>query len=266
MIKLIVMKNIKLFLFVALLMATVSSCVTSKEVSYLSDLDPSQNLPLNNKFEAVVSPYDELRITVIGTGEEKELAEPFNPFGNGQNMVQQNNAGYLVDVNGNIQFPIFGTIHVQGMTRLQLQETIKKRLVAEGHMHDPMVDVRFSNFRVFILGTGDGGKVLNIENERCTFLEALTMAGGLNRFTKRDRIAVMREINGEMVTRFLDPRSKEVINDPFFMLQQNDVIITQTMDRSYVQDMFNTTINIVSVVSSLISTTLMIYMLSSGKY
>lgn len=249
----------------AFFVALLSSCVTPKEVNYLSDLNPNQNFPLNSKFEAVISPYDQLRITVIGMGAEKELAEPFNPFGTAQNVGNQNGSGYLVDVNGVIQFPIFGQLYVQGMTRIQLQEYIRKRLVAEGHMHDPMVDVRFSNFRVFILGTGDGGKVLNIENERCTFLEALAMAGGLDQFTPRDRIAVMREINGEMVTHYLDPRSKEVFNDPFFMLQQNDVIITQTLGRKYVMDVFNATVNVVSVVASLASTVVMIYLLTTGK-
>lgn len=260
------MKLRNFFPILACMLVVLSSCVTSKEVNYLADLDPAQNLPLNSKFEAVIAPYDQLRITVIGMGDEKELAEPFNPFGTGQNIGTQNSIGYLVDVNGVIQFPIFGQMRVQGMTRLQLQESIRKRLVAEGHMHDPMVDVRFSNFRVFILGTGDGGKVLNIENERCTFIEALAMAGGLNQFTRRDRIAVMREINGEMVTHYLDPRSKEVFNDPFFMLQQNDVIITQTFERKYVQETFNTMFNIVGVVSSLVSTVLMVYLLSKGKY
>lgn len=259
------MRLLKPICMFAFMLALVSSCVTSKEVNYLNDLDPAHNLPLNSKFEAVIAPYDQLRITVIGMGDEKELAEPFNPFGTVQASAAQNGIGYLVDVNGVIQFPIFGQMRVQGMTRLQLQEAIRKRLVAEGHMHDPMVDVRFSNFRVFVLGTGDGGKVLDIANERCTFLEALAMAGGLDQFTQRDRIAVMREINGEMVTHYLDPRSKEVFNDPFFMLQQNDIIITQTLQRKYVQEAFNTSINLVSVVSSLVSTVVMIYLLASGN-
>ena len=259
------MKILKFLLSTILLSALFTSCVTSKEVSYLSDIDPSENFPLNSKFEAVVSPYDQLSITVIGMGTEKELAEPFNPFGTAQNGVAQNGTGYLVDVNGNIQFPIFGQLHVQGMTRIQLQESIRKRLVAEGHMHDPMVDVRFNNFRIFVLGVGDGGKVIEVQNERCTFLEALAMAGGLEQFTKRDRVAVMREIDGQMVTHFLDPRSKEVFNDPFFMMQQNDIIITQTMGRKYIHEAFTTTLNIVGVVSSLISTGLMVYLMSSGK-
>lgn len=247
------MKYFKLLIVSAFLLTIVSSCVTSKEVSYLQDLTQDGAIPLNSKFEAVIAPYDELRITVIGFGVEKELAEPFNPFGTIQGGNQQAYAGYLVDVNGNIQFPTLGEIHVQGMTRLQLQDTIKSLLIQGGHMNDPMVDVRFNNFRVFVLGTADGGRVLNISNERCTFLEALAMIGGLNKFTKRDKIAVMREIDGKMVTRFLDPRSSEVFNDPFFLLQQNDIIVTQSFRRTYTQEGIMTTFTLVSSIASLLS-------------
>lgn len=259
------MKYLKLLTVFALLSIVASSCVTSKEVSYLQDLKLGETIPLNSKFEAVISPYDELRISVIGFGVEKELAEPFNPFGGSQNNNQQNAIGYLVDVNGDIQFPILGKMHVQGMTRLQLQDSIKSQLIEGGHMNDPMVNVRFSNFRVFVLGTADGGKVLNINNERCTFLEALAMAGGLNKYSKRNRIAVMREIDGEMVTHFLDPRSTEVFNDPFFLLQQNDIIITESFRRTYTQEGLNTSIMIVTTIASLLSTVALVYSLIISK-
>lgn len=253
------MKYFKLFIILAGLSLIAASCVTPREVNYLQDLKPGESIPLNSKFEAVISPYDELRISVIGFGVEKELAEPFNPFGGTQAYNTQNGTGYLVDVNGNIQFPILGAMHVTGLTRLQLQDTIKTKLIEGGHMNAPMVDVRFNNFRVFVLGTTDGGRVLTITNERCTFLEALAMAGGLNKFTKRDRVLVMREIDGKMETHILDPRSTEVFNDPFFLLQQNDVIITESFRRTYTQEGLNTTIAITSMITSLMSSIALIY-------
>lgn len=259
------MKPYKLFLVLASIAVMACSCVSSREVSYLQNLQHNQTIPLNGNFEAVISPYDHLRITVVGVGVEKELAEPFNPFGSTQNMNNQNTLGYLVDVNGNIQFPTLGQIHVQGLTRLQLQETIKNKLVEGGYMNNPMVDVRFLNFRIFVLGTADGGKVLNINNERCTFLEALAMAGGLNKYTRRDKIAVMREENGKIVTRFLDPRSTDVIYDPYFLLQQNDIIVTQSFRRSYLQQGFDRTVSIVSAVASVLSSAAMIYLVMTGQ-
>lgn len=259
------MKLIRLFIICVGLLVMASSCVSSKEVSYLQNLRHNQTIPLNGNFEAVISPYDQLRITVIGVGDEKELAEPFNPFGNAQSMSNQNSLGYLVDVNGNIQFPTLGTLQVKGMTRIELQELIRKKLIAGGLMNEPMVDVRFMNFRVFVLGTADGGKVLNINNERCTFLEALAMAGGLNQYTKRDKIAVMREENGKIVTHFLDPRSTDVFYDDFFLLQQNDIIVTQSFRRAYANDAFNRTVSIIGTVASLVSSAAMIYLVVTGQ-
>ncbi len=258
------MKSLRILVLLSFVAMIASSCVTSKEVSYLQNLKHNQTIPLSENFEALISPNDQLRITVIGVGDEKELAEPFNPFGTVQNSGDHN-IGYLVDVNGDIQFPTLGKIHVKGMTRIQLQDLITQKLIEGGYMNDPMVDVRFMNFRVFLLGTADGGKVLNIENERCTFLEALAMAGGLNQFTKRDKIAVMREENGKIVTHFLDPRSTDVFYDEFFLLQQNDIIVTQSFRRAYTENALNTSLNIVSTVAALISSTAMLYMMITGK-
>ena len=259
------MRYFKSVLFFLSLMVVASSCVTSKEVSYLQNLKHNQTIPLSENFEALISTNDQLRITVIGVGDEQELAEPFNPFGGVQSNLGQVGIGYLVDVNGDIQFPTLGKIHVKGMTRIQLQDTITNKLIKGGYMNDPMVDVRFMNFRIFVLGTADGGKVLNVENERCTFLEALAMAGGLDKFTKRDKIAVMREENGKIVTHFLDPRSTDVFYDPYFMLQQNDVIITQSFRRLYVQDIFNSSLSTIATVSSLISSISLVYLLITGQ-
>ena len=259
------MKYFKLLAFVAFLIVVASSCVTPKEVDYLQDLQPDRSIPLNSKFEAVICPYDQLHITVRGYGVEKELAEPFNLTQVTGQLGGQNNIDYLVDVNGDIQFPTLGKIHVQGMTRLELLDLIKNTLIDEGYMNNPMVDVRFTNFRVFVLGTTDGGKVLTINNERCTFIEALAMMGGLNKFSKRDKSAVMREVNGKMVTRYLDPRSSTVFNDPFFLLQQNDVIITQSFRRVYAQESLSTTLSLVSMIASLASTASVIYLLVTNK-
>ena len=177
-------------------------------------------IELENRFEATIAPYDELNITVTSPN-NPELAIPFSQSASGQDR-------FLVDVNGNIDMPVLGTMHVAGLTRLRLQDTLIDLLRTEGIINEPYVNVRFNNFKIFYLGNGQG-RVINIENERCTFLEALALLGGLDPYTRRDRIAVMREVNGHMVMRYLDPRSSDIFNDPFFLLQQNDFIITESM-------------------------------------
>ncbi len=217
--------NLTKILIAIALCSMAVSCITPRKVNYLQDMTQGSQIELENKFEARIAPYDEMVITVT-SWENPSLAAPFNINSvQGANTGYNGQRGYLVDVNGNIQFPVLGNLHVAGMTRLQLQDTLTNRLTRGGYITDPFVMVRFGNFKIFYLCNGIGG-VLNVQNEKCTFLEALAMMGDLDRFTHRDRIAVMREINGKMVMRYLDPRSSDVFNDPFFMLQQNDFIIT----------------------------------------
>lgn len=240
--------NIKITLLLVFILVSVllTSCVTARRVNYLQDLTHGSQIQLENRFEATVAPYDELYITVTSSNAtETSLLTPFAP-------VEGQDATYLVDVNGNIDMPTLGRIHVAGLTRLQLQDTLNNRLKQGGFLTDPFVNVRFKTFKIFFLGSGSG-KVLNIPNERCTFLEALAMLGDVDLYTQRDHIAVMREVNGRMVTRFLDPRSSDVFNDPFFMLQQNDFIITQTMNNGKVRNELSYWTNLISMVLSVAS-------------
>ena len=250
------MKTNKLVLFFFLVGLAVlsTSCVTSRKVRYLQDM-PKEGMPINESLDATVAPYDELRINVLSnSGKDDELLKPFNAVnsisgGSGYGSGGNGQSGYLVDGEGNIEFPVLGKLHVEGLTRLQLQDTIAAQLTKNGHLKDPMVVARFLNFRVYFLSSS-GGKVINISNERCTFLEALAMSGGLDWYTRRDRIGVMREVNGKRVIHYLDPRSTEIFNDEFFVLQQNDIIFTEAMSYKFFSANLNT---VLALVSSLVS-------------
>lgn len=240
---------------IALAAVSAVSCVTNKKVAYLQDMKHETQIELEDKFEAVISPYDEL--DVIITCYDTELARPFNlRSSNNSNYNLSSSVAYLVDVYGNIELPVLGTIHCVGLTRLKLQEKIKDLLISGGYINDPFVLVRFRSYKIFFLGA-NGGKSINISNERCTFLEALAMSGDMSLYTNRDKIMVVREIDGKMVSRYLDPRSSKVYDDPFFMLQQNDFIITRntgyrTFQQSYSQ--FGTVLSVISSLTSLTTT------------
>lgn len=241
-----------LFALVALAMAS-SSCVTSKKVRYLQDM-PKQGMPINDNLEATVAPYDELRIFVLSnTGKDDELIKPFNVMGGGAQGASTNQGlGYLVDAHGNIQFPVLGELHVEGLTRLQLQDTIAAHLERNGYIKNPLVTARFMNFKVFFLSSS-GGKVINVDNERCTFLEALALSGGLDWYTRRDRIGVMREVDGKRVIHYMDPRSTSIFDDDFFVLQQNDIIFTEEMGYKFFSNNLNTVLALIGSVTSLVS-------------
>ena len=253
------MKINKILVYFALVVMAVSSisCVTSKKVRYLQDM-PKGGMPLNDALEATVAPYDELRIMVLSnTGKDDELLKPFNAMqGAGQGGSNRIN-GYLVDSNGNIEFPVLGEIHAEGLTRLQLQDTIASQLELNGYIKNPLVVARFMNFKVFFLSSS-GGKVINIDNERCTFLEALAMSGGLDWYTRRDRIGVMREVDGKRVIHYLDPRSTAIFDDDFFVLQQNDIIFTEEMSYKFFSNNLNTVLTLITSITSLVSSSALV--------
>ena len=233
---------------IALASVLTVSCVTNRKIAYLQDMKHGTQIELEDKFEAVISPYDEL--DVIITCFDTELARPFNLRNttNG-NYTTSNTLAYLVDQNGDLELPVLGTIHAAGLTRLDLQEKVKSLLVAGGYINDPYVFVRFRNFKIFFLGS-NGGKAITVPNERCTFLEALALSGDMNVYTNRNKILVMREVDGHMVSRYLDPRSSKVFKDPFFMLQQNDFIITKNTGYRNFQLSYGQFGTILSVISS----------------
>ena len=246
---------IRTSIVIALAALSAVSCVTNRKVAYLQDMKHGTQIELEDKFEAVIAPYDELDVFI--TSFDSELARPFNIRNTSStNLSTSTGVAYLVDVYGDIELPVLGKIHAGGLTRLKLQEKIKEMLVSGGYISDPFVLVRFRNFKIFFLGA-NGGRAITISNERCTFLEALALSGDMSVYTDRDRIMVVREVDGKMVSRYLDPRSSKVYDDPFFMLQQNDFIITRntgyrTFQQSYGQ--FSTVMSAISSLASLTAT------------
>ena len=248
------LRLLNLFLYIMriknyiLLLATImllTSCVTTRRVDYLQDMTHGSQIEIENRFEARIAPYDQLNINVMSADlTNQNLAAPFNM------ATPQGQAGsYLVDVNGDIELPTLGKLHVADMTRLRLQDTLTALLQRGGYIPEPHVNVRFSDFKIFYLGNNEG-KVITIPNERCTFLEALAMIGNVDQHTRRDRIAVMREINGRMVMRYLDPRSSDIFNDPFFMLQQNDFIIVPNYNSGVLRSEFTYWVSIATAALS----------------
>lgn len=244
----------------------VTSCISSKKTMYLQDMNEDSQIKLEDRFQAVISPYDEL--TILVSCHDAELAKPFNLSSIQQGIGSQignQSFGYLVDPFGNIQMPELGEIHVEGMTRLDLQEYVEGRLRDGGYLEDPYVMVRFNNFKVFYLDNfGEKATVLNITDERCTLFEALAMVGDLNNYTKHDKIGVLREEGGKMTMRYLDPRSSQVFNDPYFMLQQNDVIITRPIKSRYFREEASYWMSWFSVLSSFTSIATLYFLMKNG--
>jgi len=176
-----------------------------------------------------VQPKDMLSIVV--SSRNPELARIFNlPIVTYQagydsdNMGQQRLLGYVVDDKGNIDFPILGKIPVKGLTRWQVSEKVKERIMQESLIKDPVVSVQFMNYKVHILGEVMAPGAYNIDNDYVTILEALSMAKDLTIYGRRDSIQVVREIGGSRTIYNLDLRSASLFESPAYYLKQNDVV------------------------------------------
>ncbi len=251
---------IRIGIIIALTALSAVSCVTTKRIAYLQDMQHGSQIELENTFEAVIAPYDELDVYISCF--DSELARPFNLRSNiGTTQAGPYHIAYLVDQYGDLELPVLGKIHAAGLTRLKLQEKVAQMLIDGNYINDPYVMVRFRSFKIFFLGA-NGGKVINVSNERCTFLEALAMSGDLSVYTNRKKIAVMREVDGKMTMRYLDPRSSKVFDDPYFMMQQNDFIITRNIPlKNFIDSsgQVRAALSILSTLSSVASIVLLIH-------
>ena len=243
----------------------LSSCTSSKKIIYLQDVVPLKQQDVEQKYEVIIHGDDLLAIMV--NSRDPELVLPFNmpmityQLGS-ESGGQQRVLGYLVDTNGNIDFPILGQIHVEGLTRMQLTELIKKKLIEGDLIKDPIVTVQFLNFKISVMGEVSRPGSFTISGDRITLLEALSMAGDLTIYGRRDRVGVIRENNGKRTVLFHDLRSAEIFNSPCYYLQQNDIVYVEPNKAKSGQSSINQNNSIgvwVSVISLLTTIAVLIF-------
>ncbi|MDR1555785.1 MAG: polysaccharide biosynthesis/export family protein [Tannerellaceae bacterium] len=209
-----------------------TGCASQREVLYLQDVDPLKQQVIAQNYEMIIHRDDLLAIMI--NSKDPDLAMPFNmplttyQLGtSGGSYGVQRVLGYLVDAEGNIDFPILGKIKAEGLTRLQLTNLLKNRFIKEELIRDPIVTIQFMNFKVSVIGEVARPGSFAITGDRVTLLEALSMAGDLTIYGKRDRVAVIRERDGKRMTLFHDLRSADIFDSPCYYLQQNDIVYVE---------------------------------------
>ncbi|MBK8143460.1 MAG: polysaccharide biosynthesis/export family protein [Chitinophagaceae bacterium] len=141
-------------------------------------------------------------------------------------------SGFLVDVSGNIDYPQLGTIHAEGLTKLELAAEIKKRLTQPVELlADPSVIIRFLNFKVNVLGEVARPGLINVPGERITILEAIGLAGDITQYGRKNTVKVIREIDGDRNIGTIDLSSKDLFESPYYNLLQNDVVMVEPSKR-----------------------------------
>ena len=225
-------KTIPILLLLAA--ALLMGCTSQRRVAYFRGVDAASadsiNAHFNDIHEARICVGDMLSIIVSGL--DPAAVAPFNlPVvgyerpGSDQLYSSPTLQAYLVDVEGNIDFPIAGKIHLAGLTKSQAIQRIHEAL--SPYLKDIIVTIKFLNYKVSVIGEVQRPGQYSISNERVTVLDALALAGDMSIYGKRNNVLVIRENDGEMEFARLDLNTDEVFTSPYYFLQQNDVLYVE---------------------------------------
>lgn len=227
--------NKNIFIGVIALLMALSSCKTKHDLAYFDDLKDSQSGTLNTtQYTNRLEPENELIITV--TSAVPEASAMFNlpytnvaPAGTTEVSAAPQIKTYEIDNKGDIDFPVFGTIHVAGMTTYELKDYLEKRI--SEYVKDPIVSVTMRGYKITVIGEVGSPHTIITTADRYSILNALGECGDLTDFGKRDNILVMRQnADGQIEYGRLDLHNSNVTQSPYFWLKNNDVVVVEPND------------------------------------
>jgi len=230
------MKHVLYSIFICC-MALLSSCISQRKLSYLRDVDASSadsiNLTYVSQKENYITQGDLLSIFVNAL--DMEAVQAFNlPVATvqrlGARQVTTSSSGgslqgYWVDPQGDIDFPVLGKLHVEGMTTTMLKDTLT-RLISQS-VKDPIVNVGFLNFTVTVLGEVRNPGRHTVSDQGVTIFQALGLAGDLTIYGKRNNVLISREVDGKMEFARLNLNDEAIFASPYYHIRQNDVIYVE---------------------------------------
>ncbi len=230
-IKHVIPKDFRLIFYSFLLLGFIS-CGSTKTIAYLQDAENFQNNSGSDSlYDARIKPKDLLTITV--TTFDKEASLPFNltmPLAATQTSSLTSQPvlqSYLVDNEGLIDFPVLGKIEVMGKTKNQLEALLKQELKTY-LKEEPLVNVRFVNYKISVLGEVNRPNTFTVVNEKVNILEALALAGDLTIFGKRENVKLVREhADGKKEIVIINLNDSQLVRSPYFYLQQNDILYVE---------------------------------------
>ena len=223
-----------IFAFVAAL-ALACSCAPVKDIAYFQNKIVDSPEKIDKHAGIVIQPKDMLSIIV--SSRNPELVAMFNlpvvSYQAGSEIVNsgyQKLTGYVVDNDGHIDFPVLGTLKVAGMTRWELAELVKSKLVDGGYLSDAVVTVEFMNFKVSVIGEVNAPGTFSIDGDKVTVLQAISLARDLTIFGMRENVTVIRERDGERTMYEINLCDVSMFDSPAYFLQQNDIVYVQPSD------------------------------------
>ncbi|MFT4095303.1 MAG: polysaccharide biosynthesis/export family protein [Niabella sp.] len=238
-------------LLVILLMSILAiSCTNYKRLTYFNNVSDSSSVYKNGEdiplavYNAVTIKIDDIISVIVTTIDpQTSIADAINLIsqppvrsavsGNQSQTFNNNTQGFLVDKSGDIELPLLGTVHAEGLTTSGLRDLIKEK--AKKYFKEPTVNVRLLNFRVTVLGEVVRPGTYSVSNERVSVLDALGLAGDLTVYGKRDNVMVIREINNTKKAVRMSLNDARIMSSPYFYLQQNDVVYVEPVKNKAIQ-------------------------------
>jgi polysaccharide export outer membrane protein len=205
---------------------------------YFNDLGKSAEYktPIENISTTRIQPDDLLSITVssLNPGSNVLFNSGTLPPSSSTDaaIVNRANEGYLVDKNGFVNLPVIGKIKLGGLSKEEANNLLTNKLTE--YLKDPIVNIRFLNFKVTVIGEVNNPSSFTILNEKINVLEALGLAGDMTAFGKRENVLIIREKEGIRSATRINLNNKEVLNSPYFYLQQNDIVYVEPENRTKV--------------------------------
>lgn len=260
------MKNIYFYLLLVALIA--SSCSSKKNLSYFQDLSGINTEVMGASYSGVISFRENDELSIIVSAADPQVAAQFNIVV----PSKQSSAGlvtlsasealqnYVVDNEGNINFPILGKIKVSGLTKQELILKLESELSKS--IRNPIVNVKLVNLRVGVLGEVTAPGSFSFANQRVSVLDALAEAKDLTVYGNRRNVLIYRD-NEDGMKRIIrmDLTKSDILFSPDFYLQQNDIVYVEPNDAKQkesnvgARDQYNLSIigTIVSVASIMIA-------------
>jgi polysaccharide export outer membrane protein len=220
------MKTRNLLGAMALFVLLAASCTTPRTLGYLLDMEYNHDYPAIPAPELKIQIEDRLSIQVFS--EKAELSAPFNTLLTitdlANQTVKEPILTYVVDREGNIDFPVLGKLHIEGMTLKEIEKLIAGEIIARGYIREPVVNAELDNFTVTVIG-GTGGGVMQVKGHSFNLLQAIARINAANNEQINIKeVTVIRTENGVRTAYAVDMQKKALFESPVFYLQQNDVI------------------------------------------
>jgi len=216
----------------------ISSCTTrdkASELNYMQNIEQIATEASLQNSVSTIQPGDQLVIVV--SAKDLDVVKPFNQNYSSGEIVQNTQPGgnvpssgqtviagptYIVDSEGNIDFPVVGSLSTAGKTMEQFKDELRKRVTR--YIINPTVSMRLANYKVTVLGEVNRPGQYIIPDGQSTILNALGLAGDLTMYGKRDDVLLVRSVNGEIAKERINLMDANFINSPYFNLKQGDVI------------------------------------------